>query len=339
MLLLKILPFTRKRFTNHKSTLSEILSADVICDITGGDSFSDIYGMQRLVRGYFLKRLCQMTGRPFVMLPQTYGPFKSRFAEKLARKVLEKSSIIYSRDAEGIRVVEQLLGSSDKIMLCPDVAFILDAVRPHHDQADRIDALRAEGYRIIGLNISGLLLNGGYTRDNMFDLICDYQLLIRNIISYFTSQDKCIVMLVPHVISEEMEIENDLNACRTIFQMLPASERDRVLVLDGRYDQNQVKYFIGQCEFFMGSRMHSTIAAISQCIPAAGLAYSKKFIGVFRTVAVEDCVVDLRTLSHEKAKNEIERIYEHRDDIHQKLLTVIPEVKQKIFSIFESIQI
>ena len=47
-----------------------------------------------------------------------------------------------------------------------------------------------------------------------------------------------------------------------------------------------MKYLIGQCDFFVGSRMHSCIAAVSQCVPAVSIAYSDKFIGVMATLGL-----------------------------------------------------
>lgn len=54
------------------------------------------------------------------------------------------------------------------------------------------------------------------------------------------------------------------------------------------------------CSFFIGARMHACIAALSQCIAAVGIAYSKKFKGVFETVGVADLVADPRTMEKEE---------------------------------------
>ena len=39
----------------------------------------------------------------------------------------------------------------------------------------------------VGLNISGLLMNGGYTGKNMFGLAADYPAVIREIVGWFAS--------------------------------------------------------------------------------------------------------------------------------------------------------
>jgi polysaccharide pyruvyl transferase WcaK-like protein len=86
-----------------------------------------------------------------------------------------------------------------------------------------------------------------------------------------------------------------------------------VHVLEGTYEPDQIKWIIGLCSFFLGSRMHSCIAALSQCIPTCGLAYSKKFIGVFNSLGMEDTVIDLRVSSKKEILHKIIHMYKNSD--------------------------
>lgn len=345
-LLVKAFPFLRSIFAKQQSTFGAICRADVIADITGGDSFSDIYGMKRFILGYLTKRLCQMTGKPFVMLPQTYGPFKSSVARFLARRVLKKTVRIYSRDKEGMTSVKGLIGDTDKVTLSPDVAFVMDAKEPQRstisDGKLANFIFKDHQVRLIGLNVSGLLFNGGYTGNNQFALKCNYRDLVESIIRYFADLPNTNVLLVPHVVSENLEVENDLIACRKILDGLTEEFNDKVFIAEPDcrspfFDQCEIKYIIGKCNFFLGSRMHATIAAISQCIPTVGLAYSKKFAGVYETVGVEDCVVDLRDMENGNILDRIKALYENNQEIKQRLEKNIPAAKQKLFYIFNNL--
>jgi colanic acid/amylovoran biosynthesis protein len=336
----------------ERTTLQAVLNADLICDITGGDSFSDIYGMGRFIKGYLLKRTCQLTGKPFVMLPQTYGPFKSQTSGWLAKRVLDHSALIFSRDKEGLKVIEDLIGPSDKARLCPDVAFTL---QPHVPESESnllklrkaaIETLEdqriAEDSQLIGLNVSGLLYFGGYTGKNEFGLKDDYVQLVKGIINYFCSSGNSKLLLVPHVVPLDGSGENDLQACRKLREELPEELRLRVFTIEadeGRpfFDQCEVKYFIGQCDMMLGSRMHATIAAISQCIPTVGLAYSKKFAGVYETVGIEDCVADLRKHTNDEIMSIIKTTHQNMAEIKERLEKTIPEVKERIYSIFQDL--
>lgn len=338
----RLFPFMKRNVGQGETTLAVLLRADIFCDITGGDSFSDIYGIGRYLKDYVLKRICQMTGKPFILLPQTYGPFKSQVAKFMARSILKRASAVYSRDREGLEQIRQLMVSrkmTAQPKLCPDVAFVLDPREPASSRdaelKSRISELKTQNSELIGLNISGLLYNGGYTRDNMFELKCDYRQLVQNVIEDFVSTHKCSVLLVPHVIPDNMPVENDLDACRAVWSELPKEIQEKVLILDGKYDQNEVKYWIGQCDFFLGARMHSTIAALSQCIPAVGMAYSKKFVGLFDTVGVEDCVIDMRHSDEQQVLSRIQEAYANRREIRKRLIKAIPQTQSQILFLFK----
>lgn len=342
MFLCRYAAFLRRRWASNDSALGALLRADVICDITGGDSFSDIYGLWRLFRSFLVKRLCQMTGRPFVLLPQTYGPFKGRLSRLLAGSILSRATAIYSRDQEGLEQVNQLLANRKKKavpQLCPDVAFVLEPRKPAFDNVipnENEESIPSDS-KLIGINISGLLYNGGYTQNNQFGLACDYKRLVKDMITYFTRQPNYCVLLIPHVIPDNMPVENDLHACKAVWQSLPKELQEKVFIVDGQYDQNEIKYIIGQCDFFMGSRMHATIAALSQCIPAVGMAYSKKFAGVFQTVGVANYVVDMRSMNESETLTRIEELYQKKEDAQKILLQSIPAAKQKVLSIFQNL--
>ncbi len=338
VLFCRLFPFLKKYLISRSSTLGVILRCDMFCDITGGDSFSDIYGIRRFLRGYLLKRMCQMTNKPFILLPQTYGPFSSAIARRLARTILEKSAIIYSRDQEGTRIVEKMIGASRKIRLCPDVAFIMETRSPDTTLTLELERIKKDGHQIVGFNISGLLYNGGYSRDNMFGLTCDYHELVGYIMRFFTQRNN-YVLLVPHVLpSSGFLVEDDLIAAKEAMKNFPREVQDKTIVMERGYDHNETKYIIGFCDFFLGSRMHATIAAISQGIPAVALAYSRKFEGVFEMAGVADCVLDMRLLNNEEIANGIFEIYRKRHAWREVLERAIPDLKKHILHIFDDIK-
>ncbi|MCG8697670.1 MAG: polysaccharide pyruvyl transferase family protein, partial [Bacteroidales bacterium] len=300
LICVRVVPLLRRYWGRKESTLGLLCRGDMFLDITGGDSFSDIYGLKRFILGYLTKRVCMVTGKSFIMLPQTYGPFARSLTRHLAKSILKRCDRIYSRDREGIECISTLLSKEQmqKVQLCPDVAFTLPALSEGLDYYAQLKALKAKGQTLVGLNVSGLLYNGGYTGKNEFGLACDYKSVIHDLVQHFLKEEDLSLVLIPHVISETIQIENDLFACQEIYHSLAEEQCQRVLVIDEAKsrtgDPCGIKAIVGLCDFFMGSRMHATIASLSQCIPTVGLAYSKKFIGVYETIGVPDCVIDLR---------------------------------------------
>jgi polysaccharide pyruvyl transferase WcaK-like protein len=111
----------------------------------------------------------------------------------------------------------------------------------------------------------------------------------------------------------------------------------RLFVARGTYDQGEVKYIIGMCDFFVGTRMHSCIAALSQHIPAVGVAYSKKFKGVFQTVGVENLVADMRSSQADEILATIEAAFASRESIARRLRETVPEARRKVSRLLEGL--
>ncbi|OHB67098.1 MAG: hypothetical protein A2Y76_15580 [Planctomycetes bacterium RBG_13_60_9] len=335
----RVLPWrSARRMVCHRNPYCRALhEADWVADITGGDSFSDIYGMRRFILGFLRKWLVLLYGRRLVMLPQTYGPFNRGISRFLAKYVLNRAEAIYSRDEESIEYLKSILDAEAmaRVRFLPDVAFVLDSNEPADLQIQPDDDLRARGSLVVGFNISGLLYNGGYTRTNMFRLKADYCKLVHAVAEMLLRRDDVSLLLVPHVLpGKDMEVESDPAACRRVFDDLSVRYNGRVFLAAGQYNHSQIKHVIGLCDFFIGSRMHACIAALSQGIPAVGLAYSRKFRGVFDAVGGRTWVVDLRSSSEQAVLDAVSRILDERQAATETLRVTVPAVQRRILGMF-----
>ncbi len=341
-LLLRLIPISswKAKLIDRNPYLKTLAEAKMIADITGGDSFSDIYGMKRLIYGCMSKLLVLAAKADLILLPQTYGPFNSFWARYLARMIIKNAKKVYSRDQQSLETIKNLMGSRkmrSTPQFCPDVAFVLDGIAPKTTNIIPYSIPLCEGKNLVGINISGLLYNGGYSQNNMFGLKCDYPKLIYSIVEYFLARDDTFVLLVPHVFPPpQLAVESDPDVCRHVYEKTACRFPKKIFLLEGNYDPNEIKYIIGKCDFFIGSRMHSCIAAISHNIPTVPLAYSRKFMGVFDSVKESECVADLKLLNSEEIYQHIEKLFCQRTEIAQRLQIRIPEIKQQVLSMLFS---
>ncbi len=341
-LLLKIIPFTKikNRIIAGNFFLSSISEMDFCASIAGGDSFSDIYGLARFFYVALPQLLVLFIRRELILLPQTLGPFRTKSASFIAGYILKRSELIYSRDYTGLKEMNSFLGESwvkNKLNFCYDVAFIVDPVKPEMLQPEDFFVRETYDSPVVGLNISGLLFIGGYNRNNMFGLKIDYKHFIYDLIDRLIIRKKSVVFLIPHVFGSMDHPESDYVVCKKIFSDLKTKYKSRIFTVDGTYNQNEIKYIIGLCDFFIGSRMHACIAALSQCIPSVPVAYSKKFYGVMQTIGTESFVADPRHLNEEEIWDIVERAFEQRDFIRSQLNEKIPSVQTKVFNLFSEI--
>ncbi len=317
----------RDRILRMSPWIRTLAEADIIADHFYGDSFSDIYGLRRLLSYASLRGTALVMARPILLLPQTYGPFRSHAARRIARSILSRASHILARDPEGLEAVRQVLGNRvrpEALRFCPDLAMALDPQRP--ETADiRPPLPDTGGQPLVGLNVSGLLYNGGYSRDNMFSLECDYAEMARQLVRRLLEETDAHILLVPHVFSDDVESDN--LACAAIADAVQESQAARVHLVARRYDQNEIKGIIGQCQFFIGSRMHACIAALSQGIPAVGIAYSNKFRGVFASVGLQDAVIDARKQGTDEAVQSCLRHFATRATLAATLREHVPRAQ------------
>ena len=71
-----------------------------------------------------------------------------------------------------------------------------------------------------------------------------------------------------HVLSPIDKPESDLHASTTLLHAMPASLRERVAIAPRLPNVCETKWLISQLDWFCGTRMHTTIAALSSNVPA-----------------------------------------------------------------------
>ncbi|MCX6906473.1 MAG: polysaccharide pyruvyl transferase family protein [Verrucomicrobia bacterium] len=334
--LLRLVPScdARRKLAARNPWLRRIFDAQLHLSIAGGDSFSDIYGMQRLLYVVLPQVLVLWLGKPLVLLPQTYGPFESALARILARYVLKRAALIYSRDREGVEAARELVGKADaRIQFAYDMGFALEPQPPADDVRQQLEAIKRNGL-VVGFNVSGLLYMGGYNRSNMFGLQADYPCLVHALLEELIQKQGVQVLLVPHVFGGEENLESDEKACAQIHAEFGQRYAGRLHYLSGQFDQHEIKYIIGQCGFFLGSRMHACIAALSQCVPAVGLAYSRKFAGVLDSVGGGSRVVDLRGSNEAQVLDAVRKAFGQREVLRRQLEEKMPSIRESVLGLF-----
>jgi len=168
---------------------AELGRLDCVLDIGAGDSFTDIYGAKRFAYLWATKELAFVRGVPLVFSPQTIGPFTRQPYRLLAGEALRGAAAVVVRDPESAAAVRELARGVEPVQSI-DVAFRLPFTRPTR---------RNDGVLDVGVNVSGLLFNGGYGGGNDYGLQVDYAALMRRFIGDLAARADVRVHLVCHV--------------------------------------------------------------------------------------------------------------------------------------------
>lgn len=263
----EVVEYHLKDFASMWRLWKNVRKCSIVFDFTAGDSFSDIYGIGRVLKSEFMKTFVIMSGSKLILGPQTYGPFDKELPKRWAKWIFRRSSKIYARDQISADYVKRISGADAECAV--DVAFALPyEVTKREDHVMRV-----------GINISGLLWNGGYTKNNQFALKTDYRQYCVELV-HWLEQQKAEVHLIGHVLAKEMPVEDDERAARELNAMCGG----RCIVGPEFKTPMEAKTYISRMDVFVGARMHSTIAALSAELAVIPFAYSRKFRGLFQSL-------------------------------------------------------
>ena len=330
----------RRMASNCTPWIRELEKVDVAVDIRGGDSFSDMYGLKRYIIGCMIAWSVILVKGSIIQMPQTFGPFNSKITRLMARFILNRSRIIMARDNRSHDIVSSMVNEDclKNIYLVPDVAFTLESDKPDKIILDPPIANLEIGLikNLIGININGLVFNGGYNKKNMFKLVMNYQkffLLFLTELIHIYNKD---ILFVPHTYADKTNIECDTIASIRLRESLPSILRNRIKIVANEYEAIELKGIIGMCDFFIGSRMHSCIAALSQGVPCVGIAYSDKFHGIFETVDMGNWIIDARQINELMAVKRTIILYHQRNEVRECLRKNAVKAKFRVHKAFKN---
>jgi polysaccharide pyruvyl transferase WcaK-like protein len=275
-----------------------IVKSKAVVDVSGGDSFTDLYGPHRFDAMVKTKRLALDNGVPLVLLPQTLGPFRTTAGLHTAIEILRKARAVWVRDKQSYAFLQQHLGADfDPSIhhLGVDMAVALPQAMPQLPDAIAAVLDPSRGYPLVGLNVSGLLVNDPNGARARFGLADNHIAQLDVIATTILNSDPNLrLLLVPHVNRDLGHPESDLQACHVLRGLLPAALAQRVIVLEPVLNAMELKWVLARLDWFAGARMHATIGAFSSGTPTLGLGYSDKTDGVFDQCGLSAHTLDLR---------------------------------------------
>ena len=223
---------------------------------------------------------------------------------------IKKYDLIFARESITYQALADH-GLKDKTFLYPDPAFAMKV-----KETKVPDELFEKP--VIGMNISPLILK--YTEEG--NRIEEGYLAM---IQYILDNTDCNIALIPHVVKRN---NNDLTVIKALAEKVAS---DRIYVMED-HPAEELKYIISRCEFFVGARTHSTIAAYSTCVPTLVIGYSVKANGIARDLfGTEDgYVVDVRNMKDgQEMLHAFTALYGKKEEIRHHLEKMIPVYKEQ----------
>ena len=280
-----------------------ISNVRIVAAINGGDGLTDLYGNKLLDSRLPEMKLAIESRIPFIVMPQTIGPFLDPANKERILSILGKAQKIYVRDTNFVKELE------DK-----GLQYEVDNDLSYYMQPVPVDI--EIKHPCVGVNVSGLAYSNRF--GNLAGEFDCYPALMEGIVKMFQSKGYN-VYIIPHSYNtERIEANNDdMEASKQFYDGLAVKEN--VIFVDRNLISPQIKYLISQMDFFIGTRMHANFAAIFTGTPVFGLAYSYKFKGAFERNGIYNRVALINNLKESDISGVLSQIESaYNDDVKSK---------------------
>jgi colanic acid/amylovoran biosynthesis protein len=255
---------------SRRNTLACYHAADVVLSAPGG-FLHDFYSVEERLQGF---EVALKLSKPLILIAQSIGPFWKSKSIKRVRQVLNRASCICVRDQVSTRYLAQCGVDSSRIKVTADAAFLWHRIAP-----ELFKPKTESNARLIGLSFRVWPL-GDHTMQEK--TIAKAEQLCRHILS---DGDKRLLFLstcqgIPgYVDDSEMALR--------IRDRLPETLQARCELDRGRYGPVELIQALGQCDAFIGMRLHACILSMLAGVPAMGLGYEDKTQEIFRQMGLE----------------------------------------------------
>ncbi|MHB0912206.1 MAG: polysaccharide pyruvyl transferase family protein [Armatimonadota bacterium] len=279
----------------------------------GGDNYTLDYGSP--VWRIHMDTVLSRSGAPLVLWGASIGPFSTDpQTEELMAAHLRLFRLICARETETLSYL-QSIGVSDNVKLVADPAFHLRPQQPSLSS----ELMSLLDQQPMGLNLSPLV--GEYRSD-----ASEWRRTSEQCIRALVDSGIGPVLLIPHVTETK---SNDYDFMVQLMKDLQY-EQGRLDILPGTLTAAEYKWVISKLRVFIGARTHSTIAAISSCVPTISIGYSLKSVGINKDIFGHlQWLIPIGDLTPTSLVDRVQDLIQHASDVRGHLHGVLPEFQSR----------
>lgn len=309
----------------------------VACYVKGGGFLHDYSGgivgwYTMWFQTYHIRLAIAMKKKVYIM-PNSYGPFKSKKTSKMLNKILNKCDFISSR--ESISATDETNGLGRNIPLYPDLAFYLDKT-----DKETIQTYLKEKYDIDSSKNKYVAITVRpyrfYSYENPEEKYEKYKKSFVQFIEYL-NENKFTPILVVHTRAEN-EHENDEHCINEIVEMLENKNGVKI-IKDDNLNCYDLKAIYGECTYVIGTRFHSVIFSLEQLIPCIAVTYGgNKGDGIMKDMELSEYAIKIGDLTFEELKNKFEQLIENKESVKEQISNYLQHTKIKYEELLDNIK-
>jgi polysaccharide pyruvyl transferase WcaK-like protein len=282
-----------------------------------GVSFSD--GREKFLPFNLLTMLpAVLMGTPAIKCSQALGPFQGRINRKAASWFLPKLKQVFARGAQTLEHLEGLQGVNTS--LASDLVFLLEP--EELPPAVKLPPRPASG-AIIGISPSSLVESKCAKRG------LDYCGTLAGFIESLLRDSDDQVILIPHSIRSDSDEarNNDLPTCRRIMELL--GPRPGCTLVEEELSPAQLKTVIRACDYFVASRFHSMVGALSGQVPLIVCGWGHKYLEVLDEFGLAHLAFDFGELCFDTLRQRFDWLRGHGGQVRQNIGDNLPRLQEQ----------
>jgi len=255
-------------------------------------------------------------GKPVVMFPNSFGPFKTIFGRFLSRFALNSCSLILVREPISYRIVKSLDVKTSKILTYDTTWLFESTINPK--LKDNL------GPRVgVSPGIYSHVFSEGEIQ--------------KHVVSYAEALDKAVekfgfsFVFMPQYLSGFQY--DDLEVSNMIVQKMKNKDHAVIAKIE---NVEEFKSFIDKMDIMISSKMHPAVLALSGYVPTVCIAYDHKQMGLFEGLDMIKCVIPLYELSGERLFSKICYVWNNKERIKAMLETYAISIRKNIIETVKS---
>jgi colanic acid/amylovoran biosynthesis protein len=244
--------------------------------------FRDIFNRLLFIEDCYAARIFN---KPYILFNQSVGPFCNNLHLKILKSYFKNAKLIICREKISYNRLKKL--NLNNIKLSSDIAFLLNSKKNN--------LLTKYNYSSKNKNIGITVRNWSNQKEQK-----KYNREITKFINEIINKnDKIRIYFMPQVIYEDKK-DNDLILSNDIFNSLPKQVKKNVKIITEDLHPKELKYIISKMDFFIGTRMHSNIFALSSLVKTIAIAYESKTIGIMNDLNLSKYTINFEKVTKKR---------------------------------------
>lgn len=267
--------------------------------------FSSTYSMYFFVYPILLAK--QMKKSVYIM-PNSFGPFKGPFVNKIVKMALSHCEVIVSRESISQKMIEKELNIKTEI--CPDLAFVLEEKKLDKENIFKKYNLPRDK-KLVGITMRPYRFPNVVNPEKAYQ---KYQTEMSIFIKWLY-ENEYMPVLVEHTLAINTH-ENDGECIKQVIAKLDSSMYR--VISEKTYDCQDLKFIYGLFSYIVGTRFHSIIFSFGNKIPGIAISYvGNKSFGIMKDIGLEDFVIDIKDVNSKQLIKKFEYLVSNKNKVKE----------------------